>query len=59
MSKVNLSRNLGQTRVSGQLNKVIRTFLADGTIESMMSDSPKPHQKYRLTSMEPGIPKNP
>ena len=32
MSKADLSRNLGQTRVSGQLNRVIRNLLAHETI---------------------------
>ena len=29
MSKANPSRNLGQKRISGQFNKVLRTLLAD------------------------------
>ena len=32
MSKSDLSRSLGQSSVSGQLNKVIRALLADGSI---------------------------
>lgn len=50
MSKAELSRNLGQKRISGQLNKVIRTLLAHGTIDYTIPDKPQsPQQKYHLT----------
>lgn len=50
MSKADLSRNLGQKRVSGQLNKVIRNLLAHGTIEYTIPERPQSRQqKYRLS----------
>ncbi len=50
ISKADLSRNLGQKRVSGQLNKVIRALLADGTIVYTIPDKPQSRQqKYHLT----------
>ena len=50
MSKVDLSRNLGQKRVSGQLNKVIRNLLAHGTIEYTIPERPQSRQqRYRLS----------
>ena len=52
MSKADLSRNLGQKRVSGQLNKVIRNLLAHETIEYTIPDKPQsPQQKYYLSDM--------
>ena len=51
MSKAELAGNLGHKTVSGQLNKVIRLLVEDGTIEFTTPD--KPHsrlQKYRLTA---------
>ena len=51
MSKADLSRNLGQKEVSGQLNKVVRSLLADGLIEYTVPDKPQSRlQKYRLTA---------
>ena len=59
MSKADLSRNLGQKRVSGQLNKVIRGLLVDGLVGYTIPDKPQSRQqKYHLTGAEPG-PKNP
>ena len=50
MSKSDLSRHLGQKRVSGQLNKVIRNLLTCGAIEYTLPERPhSPQQKYRLT----------
>lgn len=49
MSKADLSRNLGQKHVSGQLNKVLRSLLAHGTVEYTIPERPQsPLQKYRL-----------
>ena len=60
MSKADLSRNLGQKRVSGQLNKVIRGLLVDGLVGYTIPDKPQSRQqKYHLTGAEPGLPKNP
>lgn len=50
MSKVDLSRGLGQKTVSGQLNKVIRLLLADGNIGYTIPEKPRSRlQMYRLT----------
>lgn len=47
-----LFRNLGQKRVSGQLNKVIRVLLADGTTAYTIPDKPQSRQqKYHLTGV--------
>ena len=51
MSKAELAGNLGHKTVSGQLNKVVRLLVEDGTIEFTTPD--KPHSrllKYRLTA---------
>ncbi len=49
-SKAELSRSLGQKRVSGQLNKVIRFLMADGSIGYTIPDKPQSRlQKYLLT----------
>ena len=51
LSKAELSKNLGQKEISGQLNKVIRQLLADGMIEYTLPDKPRSRlQKYRLTA---------
>ena len=50
MSKAELSRNLGQKTISGQLNKVVRLLVADEMIEFTLPDKLKSRlQKYRLT----------
>ena len=50
-SKADLSRNLGQKEVSGQLNKVVRQLLAEGMIEYTVPDKPRSRlQKYRVTA---------
>ena len=50
MSRADLSRNLGQKRVSGQLNRVIRNLLGHGAIECTLPEKPQSRQqKYRLT----------
>lgn len=50
MSKADLSRGLGQKTVSGQLNKVIRLLLADGSIGYTIPEKPRSRlQRYRLT----------
>ena len=47
------SRCLGRGRDSSQLNKVIRTHLADGSIGNTMSQNPRSRlQRYRLTDGE-------
>lgn len=51
MSKVDLSRDLGQKEVSGQLNKVVRQLIAEGMIEYTVPDKPRSRlQKYRITA---------
>ena len=50
MSKAELSKNLGQKEISGQLNKVVRLLVADGRIEFTLPSKPRSRlQKYRLT----------
>lgn len=50
MQKSELSRNLGQKTVSGQLNEVVRTLLSEQMIEYTLPDKPNSRlQKYRLT----------
>ena len=41
MSKAELSRNLGQKEISGQLNKVVRLLIADRRIEYTLPDKPR------------------
>ncbi len=49
--KAEISANLGQKEVSGQLNKVIRALMDQGLIEYTLPDEPNSRlQKYRLTS---------
>jgi len=50
LSKAELSKALGQRKVSGQLNKVVRLLLGNGMIEYTIPG--KPHsrlQQYELT----------
>ena len=50
LSKAEISTHLGQKEVSGQLNKVIRSLIAQGLIEYTLPDKPNSRlQKYRLT----------
>jgi ATP-dependent DNA helicase RecG len=50
LGKVEISANLGQKEVSGQLNKVIRALMDQGLIEYTLPDKPNSRlQKYRLT----------
>ena len=50
MAKAELSKNLGQKGVSGQLNKVVRRLLAKRMIEYTLPDKPRSRlQQYRLT----------
>ena len=50
MSKADLSRRLGQKKISGQLNRVIRLLVADGSIGYTIPEKPRSRlQKYRLT----------
>ena len=50
MAKAELSKNLGQKGVSGQLNKVVRRLLGDRMIEYTLPDKPRSRlQQYRLT----------
>ena len=51
LAKAAISRRLGQKRVSGQLNKVMRQLMAAGQIEYTRPDTPRsPLQRYRLTA---------
>jgi ATP-dependent DNA helicase RecG len=50
LSKAALSTGLGQKKVSGQLNKVIRLLLANGNIEYTIPGKPNSRlQNYRLS----------
>ena len=50
MSKADLSGRLGQKQISGQLNKVIRVLVADGSIGYTIPEKPRSRlQMYRLT----------
>ena len=50
MSKADLSRSLGQKKISGQLNSVIRSLVTDGSIGYTIPEKPRSRlQKYRLT----------
>jgi len=49
MSKAELSRGLGQKTISGQLNKVIRLLIGDGSIGYTIPEKPCSRlQRYRL-----------
>lgn len=51
LAKSALSNGLGHKAVSGQLNKVVRQFLADKVIEYTIPEKPNSRlQKYRLTA---------
>ena len=50
MQKSELSKKLGQKSISGQLNKVVQSLLADQIVEYTLPDKPNSRlQKYRLT----------
>jgi predicted HTH transcriptional regulator len=50
LSRLELSRRLGQKDISGQLNQVIIVMLAEQTIEYTIPDKPtSSKQRYRLT----------
>ena len=50
MSRLELSRTLGQKKISGQLNKVIRMLMREKSIEYTLPEKPQSRfQKYRLT----------
>ena len=50
MSRLELSRKLGQKKISGQLNKIIRLLMRERSIEYTLPDKPQSRfQKYRLT----------
>ena len=50
MSKTELSSRLGQKKISGQLNKVIRLLVTDGRVAYTIPDKPRSRlQQYRLT----------
>ncbi len=50
LGKSEISAILGQKKVSGQLNKVIRSLLSQGLVEYTIPDKPMSRlQKYRLT----------
>ena len=50
LGKAEISAGLGQKKVSGQLNKVIRSMVADQYIELTIPDKPNSRlQKYRVT----------
>jgi predicted transcriptional regulator len=49
--KAEISARLGQKRVSGQLNKVVRALLDAGMIEHTIPEKPTSRlQKYRIKS---------
>ena len=50
LSKIEISRRLGQKEISGRLNQVIRQLLAEHLVEYTIPDKPASRlQKYRLT----------
>jgi ATP-dependent DNA helicase RecG len=49
LSKSEISRELGQKRASGQLNRVIKELLKEGAVAYTIPEKPQsPAQKYRL-----------
>ncbi len=51
VSKAELSRNLGQQRISGQLNKAVRLLVAKERIVYTLPEMPQSRlQEYRLTA---------
>lgn len=49
LSKSEISRELGQKRASGQLNRVIKELLKEGAVAYTIPEKPQsPDQKYRL-----------
>ena len=51
MSKIEISRKLGQKQISGQLHRVIRLLVKNRIIEYTLPDKPQSRlQKYRLTN---------
>ena len=49
MSRLELSRTLGQKKISGQLNKVIQLLMREKSIEYTLPEKPQSRfQKYRL-----------
>lgn len=59
MGKRDISAALGQKEVSGQLNKVIRTLVANGLLEATIPDKINSRfQQYRLVGNKPTGPVN-
>ena len=53
MSRLEFSRKLGQKKISGQLNKIIRLLMRERSIEYTLPDKPQSRfQKYRLTDKD-------
>jgi len=53
LGKAEFSLALGQRAVSGQLNKTIRTLLANNRIEMTRPETPQSRlQKYRLVARD-------
>jgi ATP-dependent DNA helicase RecG len=53
LSKAELTSQLGQKEISGQLNKIIRFLLADQKVEQTIPGKPNSRlQKYRITPQD-------